>query len=178
MLRNSERQTGHQVVKKNKNTGRPWSDSWAAFHVVPSNSVNPNCGKVWPTSVPSPGWSMIIAALAGAEAGTDAGPVVGSAGAVVSGAWVEPGSVPDIAIDVGSGKAVIAERVAGPDESVGAATGAESDAASTVDAGVEAGRASVAEVPQANIPITTAINGRASSRDIPDYPRSSVRLDG
>ena len=44
-------------------------------------------------------------------------------------------------------------------------------------AGAEFGRTSVAEVPQAKIPITIPAKGKASSRDIPDYPQPSKWTD-
>jgi len=125
--------------------------------------VNPKRGKVWPTSVPILGSSTIIAAFAGAIVGADA--AVGSGSAVATGTVVESG------MDVGSDEAVIAGTVVESDASFGGATGA----ASTVEVGLEAGRASAAEVPHPNNPITTAIKGRASSRDIPDYPQPSDR---
>ena len=42
MLRNSERHTDHQVVKKNKNTGRPGLDIRAGDFFVPSNRLISN----------------------------------------------------------------------------------------------------------------------------------------
>ena len=116
----------------------------------------------------------MIAFLAGATVG--AGSDVGSGGVVDVRSAVEPGSDGEEGAEVGPGGAVNAGIVVGPDadEAVDVAPGTAPTEATT---GVEAGTASVAEVPQANIPSTTAVRGKASSRDIPDCP-PTVQVDG
>ena len=55
ILRNSERHTGHEVVKKNKKAGLACSASIVVDCLEPSVSVNAKCGAVFPSSVPVSG---------------------------------------------------------------------------------------------------------------------------
>lgn len=80
---------------------------------MPSANVNSKCGIVFPTVVPTSGWSIIT----------------GIAGAVLR-------------------------------------LFSDSSVAAGVAVGDRVGRDSVAEVPQANNPITTAVNAEAINRDI------------
>ena len=178
MLRNSERQTGHQVAKKKRKTGLPWLANWAVDRFVPSINVNSKWGTGLPTAVPTSGCSTMIAAFGGAAAGATVGAGVefgrgGDAGAVADpGAGVTSGATVDWEMGVDAGTAVDpAARVAG-ETPAGLPTAAASDGGTPVGdrtawlACVGPGGDSVAVVPQAKTPITTAINGRASSRDI------------
>ena len=182
MLRNSERQTGHQVAKKKRKTGLPWLANWAVDRFVPSINANSKWGTVLPTVVPTSGWSTMMAALGGAAVGATVGTSVGAgvefgrgddAGAVAdSGAGFKSGATVDRNTGVDAGTAVgPAARVAG-ETPAGLLTAAASDGGTPGGdwtawlACVEPGGDSVAVVPQAKTPITTAINGRASSRDI------------
>ena len=165
MLRNSERQTGHQVVKKNRNTGRPWLDSWAVDRLAPSANVNSKWGTVLPTPVPTSGWSTITAALAGASVGADAG----SGRAVDRGANVGTAAESGRAVDVGA--SVGLERALDGDAVL------ELRPVAASEAGADVAGTSVAEAPQAKIPIIIAVNGKASSRDIPQS-FLPVQLDG
>lgn len=105
MLRNSERQTAHQVAKKKRKTGLPWLASWAVDRFVPSIKVNSKWGTVLPTAVPTSGWSTMTAAFGGTAVGitvgtgacADVGPGIGDdAGAALdSGAGARPGATVD-----------------------------------------------------------------------------------
>ena len=124
----------------------------------------------------------MIAALGGAAVGAKVGTSVGAggefgrgddAGAMAdSGAGVTPGATVAREMGVNAGTAVgPAARVAG-ETPAGLLTAVASDGGTPVGdrtawlACVGPGGDSVAVVPQAKTPITTAINGRASSRDI------------
>ena len=103
----------------------------------------------------------MIATLAGATVVTDVGSDVRSGSAADVGLAVGLDEAAEIGAEVGPGGTVNSGTVAEPDEGVEVATG------------TGPGTASVAEIPQANIPSTTAIRGGASSRDILDYPQPS-----
>lgn len=129
-----------------------------------SAKVNSKCCTVFPTLFPTDGWSMITAFGAGATVGIGAvsvpGPELDSC--VDAGATVVSGKGVKTAATVGWGRLVDSPG------SVGCVSTGGTSVDATVDdeSCAEFGRASVAEVPQANIPTTTAISGRASSRDI------------
>jgi len=144
MLRNSERHTVHQVVKKNKNTGRPGLDIRPVDFFVPSNKLISNWGSVLPTSVPIDGSSTTLALVeAGFELALD--PKMGLG--LSTYAWVEGISGEEAGV-----KSV--------DTSPGAAIGSDGRVAED-SVGV-----SVADIPQADIPTSIAINGKANIRDI------------
>jgi len=139
---------------------------------VPSNRLNSKWGKVLPTSIPIAGRSTIVGNLE-AAVGVYAGPDVGSGSAPEMGVAVESGTDDLSGAAVGSGAAVNAGTVTRPGVGVNTATGARLDAVSIVDAGDEAGRASVGLVTQAKTPSMIAVMGKASSCDIPDYTQAS-----
>ena len=182
MLRNSERQTGHQAAKKNKNTGRPWLDSSAVDLIDPSNSVNSKWGRVLPTSAPKGGCSTIKAALAGAAAGTGLDPsvelggevdswtaVISEAGTGVAAIGDGPGAGASPETGLGS-DAAVACRVAAVEFS---ATVSDEGAATSEEVGCETMGASVADVPQASMLKMTAVSGNASTLNIRNLSRST-----
>ena len=69
-------------------------------------------------------------------------------------------------IAVRAGTSVVSKLGLGRGVNAGAAVELLSDSGVDAGVGAEVVRASVAEVPQANTPITNAMNGEASSRDI------------
>ncbi|MCH7736192.1 MAG: hypothetical protein IH872_02205 [Chloroflexi bacterium] len=181
MLRNSARQTGHQVAKKNRNTGWPRLDSWAVDRFVPSINVNSKCGRVLPTPVPTSGCSTITATLGGGSVGTGVGSGVGLGCGVDVGIVVVSGRGVDAGIAAESDGGVNAGATVGSGDGLEAGTGVDDETAAKLlsvpaldaDASVgdwmgggACGTTSAAVVPQANTPITTAIKGKASSRGI------------
>jgi len=145
MLRNSARQTGHQVAKKNRNTGCPWLESWAVDLFVPSKRVNSKWGIVSSTLVPTPGCVTITAALARAAGGTG----------VITNRGVDAGN----AVDLGKGV------ISGPDSKIDGGTIARKLCTPATEVVVtsndEPEGASVADAPQAVNTIPIANIGRA-----------------
>jgi hypothetical protein len=133
---------------------------------VPSINVKSKWGRVFPTSVPTSGWSTMTAALRGAAVGPTAGAGVDAGGAVAPGTTVASDNV------TGDGIVVVPAAIAAGAAIVGLLTAAASGTGVSVGdwmdglADVDAGGALVAVVPQAKTPIMSAINSKVSSRDI------------
>ena len=122
-LRNSERQTGHQPVRKKTNAGLPSILSSVAVISLPSASLSVNSGARLPTLVPTSacGAGVAVGSGVGVSVGTGVGVEVGAGVGVFVGCGVEVAVGAGVGVSVGRGVGVAVG--AGVGVSVGCGTG-------------------------------------------------------
>ena len=135
-LRNSERQTGQKLAKKNMNVGRSLSTRLARVTVEPSTRVSSKSGARSPTLFPI--WAVTTGAVVAVGSGVEVGGTavaVGGTGVDVGGTAVAVGG--GGGVGVSGGETGIA--VGGTDVAKGAAVGTTLGAGAAVDVGAIGG---------------------------------------